>query len=475
MYSVSVQAHRLCDRSIALFALEAVLVNHDTEDHNYMMRLQSLGESTKLATSAREKKHISQSQVELRALYRVYRSTGGATKEQLTSGSWKQHTGWIALEQAVKHPVENVLARGSMENQFPLFGVTWERNHVVAIDLSANGLSGRIPSDIAHLRSLKTLKLRNNTQLQGTIPEEMYTMTHLRYCYLDGTGLEKALPCQLAHSFQITQFHHASSPAAATICYLTTSPHGHDVRWTADITDAEMFMMHTSLKALRERPKPSEVAIEVNGWNATGPERTAAATKLQRIYRARIERTKFKTYLKSLFQRCIDATSGLEYFVDSRTGEAAWERPAFVAPAQLEHRSDSNDVESQDAASEWQPCDDGNGNTVRTLKGVSVVVIPLQSELLRPTSHTAIGVDRPAVLLEQRHWRVDVGTASLPLAHLPGAQGAVWRRQVRRRTLRALLPRHRQRQHGRDQQERVRSALWRARHGHVEQADRPCI
>ncbi|TYZ63642.1 hypothetical protein PybrP1_009006 [[Pythium] brassicae (nom. inval.)] len=329
-----------------------------------MTRLQSLEESTKLVTSASEKKHVPQSQLELRALYRVYRSTGGAATEHDTSSSWKQHTGWTALEQAVKHPVENVLARGSMENQFPLFGVTWERNHVVGIDLSENELSGRIPSDIALLRFLKTLKLRSNPRLRGPIPEEMYTMPHLRYCYLDGTGLEKALPCQSAHSFQVTQFH-ASGPAAATICYLTTTPHGH-VRWTADITEAEMFMMHTSLKALRERPKPPEVAIAVNGRNATGPERTAAAIKLQRIYRARIERTKFKGYLKSLFQRCFDVTSGLEYFVDSRTGEAAWERPAFVASPRPDGRSDNNGAENRGAASVadlWQPYDDGNGNT----------------------------------------------------------------------------------------------------------------
>lgn len=322
----------------------------------------------KQAQPSLEKKHVSQSQLEIQALCRLFRSTGG-TSDEHESSSWKKQTGWRALEETARQPTENLLARGTMETQFPLFGVTWERNHVVAVDLCENGLCGKIPSDIVHLRFLKTLKLRNNPKLRGTIPTGMYTMPHLRYCYLDGTHLEKTLPFQTAHSFQITQFH--TSGTAATVCFLTTSSHG-TIRWTADTTETEMFMMHSSLKALHERPRTQETEIKCNARNATGPERTAAAITLQRIYRARIERTKFRAYVRSFFQRSFDPNTGLEYFVDSRTGEATWKAPTFIAtPRHTQQQlSDTNNDENQHSpniADAWQPYEDGYGNTASLL------------------------------------------------------------------------------------------------------------
>lgn len=333
-----------------------------------MTQLESHEQPSRGKPPSHEKKHVSQSQLELQALCRLFQATGGSTDEHETRSSWKKQTGWRALELAASQLTENLLARGTMETQFSLFGVTWERNHVVAIDLCANGLSGKIPSDIVHLRFLKTLKLRNNPKLRGTIPSGMYGMPHLRYCYLDGTSLEKTLPFQTAHSFQITQFH-TSGSTAATMCFLTTNVHG-TIRWTADASETEMFMMHSSLKALHERPKTQETEIKCNARNATGPERTAAATKLQRIYRARIERTKFRTYLKSLFQRNFDANTGLEYFVDARTGEATWEVPAFAREQQNLSGSSNNDENhnnSPSIADAWQPYDDGYGNTASRL------------------------------------------------------------------------------------------------------------
>lgn len=337
-----------------------------------------------------EKKHVSQSQLELQALCRLFRSTGGSTDEYETS-SWKQQTGWRALEQAARQPTDNLLARGTMETQFSLFGVTWERNHVVAIDLCANGLCGKIPSDIVHLRFLRTLKLRNNPKIRGTIPSGMYGMPHLRYCYLDGTSLEKTLPFQTAHSFQITQFH--TSGTAATVCFLTTNTHGM-IRWTADITKTEMFMMHSSLKALHERPKTQETEIKCNARNATGPERTAAAIKLQRIYRARIERTKFRTYLKSLFQRNFDLNTGVEYFVNARTGEATWEAPAFAREQQdlLDSKNDENQ-NSLSIADAWQSYDDGYGNTASLFVSVLLHSPSMSSMPLLSLADSCCGLD----------------------------------------------------------------------------------
>lgn len=387
-----------------------------------------------------EKKHISQSQLEVQALCRLFRSTGGSSTDQEPS-SWKKQTGWSALEHAAKQSSESLLVRGTMETQFPLDGVVWERNHVVAIDLSENGLSGRLPSDITHLRFLKTLKLRNNPKLMGCLPPGMYSMPHLRYCYLDGTKLEKTLPFQTAHSFQITHFH--ASGAAATVCFLTNNRNSQ-TRWTADITESEMFMMHSSLKALHERPATREAVIECNARNATGPERAAAAIKLQRIYRARIERSKFRKYLKSLFERNFDPNSGFEYFVDTRTGEASWEKPTFIASPRNESKqlSDGNNdaiPSAQNAAAAWQPYDDGCGNTV-SFSFTLNPQMPHQTRIFDILSPLLLA--NTTVLLEQHHGGLHLGTASLPQPHLPGTESSVWSRQNGRRTLRTLLPRY---------------------------------
>ncbi|KAL4110541.1 hypothetical protein PRIC1_002232 [Phytophthora ramorum] len=260
----------------------------------------------------------------------------------------------------------------TMQSHFAgVFGVKWERNHVVAIDLSGNGLTGGIPAEITQLRFLTTLKLRNNPSLRGSLPLEMYSMPHLKYCYVDGTGIENALPYNNAHSFQITHFKTESvGTAISTVRFRTGDERtGNMIHWMADMTETEMFMVHSTLKKLHENADhvAGRPQIKCTASNATGPERAAAATKLQRIYRARIERTKFRNFLHSLVEMKVDSASGYAYYVNSRTGEATWEKPKFLGsdgdnihPSAHDVRSSNN---TQDPSEAWKPYDDGNGNT----------------------------------------------------------------------------------------------------------------
>ncbi|KAJ0406600.1 hypothetical protein ATCC90586_003111 [Pythium insidiosum] len=268
---------------------------------------------------------------------------------------------YLRICQAIDTFMTASVPSDSWTTMLQLHGVTWENNHVVAIDLSGNGLRGKLPRQLSHLKYLKQLKLRDNPELRGPVPSGLYEMPHLRYCYLDGTGVENVLPPSAAHSFQITKLY-TSSDRAASIHFLTELGGRGATRWFADMTEAEMFHVHKMLKARHEKPHEAAPEIQRTALNATGPERVAAAIKLQRIYRARIERTKFRRFLSSLFEKHFDASTGHQYFVDKRTGEAMWERPKFVAEtprkteASLGTQSDSN----QDV---WQAFDDGNGNT----------------------------------------------------------------------------------------------------------------
>lgn len=301
--------------------------------------------------------HTSHAQLELEALLRFYQKTGGST------GAWKVDTGWPALANAVEQTADALLLRGTLEKQLPLFGVTWERNHVVAVDLSANNLTGGLTKELGHLKSLKRVKLRDNPQLKGDVPKELYRLPRLQYCYVDGTRLANVLPHDDAHSFQITRLHnpshHDTKAVTATVTFATDRRTGGHIIWIADMSESELFMVSSALKARHQALRETNASElpQRTAANATGPERVAAAIKLQRIYRARIARTKFRRFLKSLFEKQFDAATGFEYFVDTRTGESMWERPKCVA--KTPRRDDDSNQEL------WQAFDDGHGNTVR--------------------------------------------------------------------------------------------------------------
>jgi hypothetical protein len=319
--------------------------------------------------------HLSRSQLELLTLATLFRETGGRL-DGLTT--WIQQKGWdkiLKVAAALQNGTMPIPKTATMQSFFAsVFGVKWERNHVVAIDLSGNGLTGAFPADIVRLRFLTTVKLRRNPNLHGTLPREMYAMPHLKYCYLDGTKVEKALPYHKALAFQISQLKAEtgkfSGAAIATVTFCT----GH-IHWMADMTETEMQLVHATLKKLHDNVDSlrNREQIKCTASNATGPERAAAATKLQRIYRARMERTKFRTFLHSLVEMKVDPATGYTFYVNARTGEATWEKPTFLG-SDADTHTNSNDESSGNNASDerdaWKPYDDGNGNTVSLLRAL---------------------------------------------------------------------------------------------------------
>ena len=107
------------------------------------------------------------------ALAALYDATGGA--------NWRHNTNWCT--------------------DAPLsewYGVTFDRcGRVSGLNLENNRLGGPIPTELAHLTSLKTLELWGN-ELTGPLPSELARLTHLMTLDLGGNPLTGPVPTELA-------------------------------------------------------------------------------------------------------------------------------------------------------------------------------------------------------------------------------------------------------------------------------------
>ena len=106
------------------------------------------------------------------ALIALYQATNGA--------NWRNSANWLSdAPLATWH------------------GVTTDKSgRVTALDLSENGLSGEIPSELGHLTNLTGLLLAKN-ELSGAIPSELGQLTNLTVLYLRDNQLSGSIPSQL--------------------------------------------------------------------------------------------------------------------------------------------------------------------------------------------------------------------------------------------------------------------------------------
>ncbi|OQS04831.1 hypothetical protein THRCLA_02960 [Thraustotheca clavata] len=229
----------------------------------------------------------------------------------LDGARWRRKDGWLKLDRTIDLKSGAGLA---------WYGTKWEKNRLVALDLSRNELRGVLPDVFGRFKKLRSLKLNHNPQIHGRVPHSIYTLNRLQYCYLEDTQLYDVIPSKLAHNLHITQY---KTDTIATVRFHT----GH-CQWVVDVSEQEMYMVATALEAARQPPKVYE--IKRTAFNATGPERMAAATKLQRIYRAKIARRKFQQLLTTIYEWYIDPDSGAVYYLDTRTGNTTWEKPLLL-------------------------------------------------------------------------------------------------------------------------------------------------
>ena len=121
------------------------------------------------------------------ALIALYQATGG-------NSSWRISTNW-----------NNVKSNACLWH-----GVTCDtidgQDHVVELDLGANGLKGTIPESIGNLTRLRVLDLHTN-ELEGPIPATIGNLVELVELQLQDNMLEGALPAELSMLNNLRSFY----------------------------------------------------------------------------------------------------------------------------------------------------------------------------------------------------------------------------------------------------------------------------
>ncbi|MCE5209169.1 MAG: hypothetical protein LLG42_12775 [Chloroflexi bacterium] len=116
---------------------------------------------------------------ECNALTTLYNSTNGT--------NWTDNTDWL-----------------STDTPCTWFGVSCSEGHVQSLSLSANNLSGSIPSGLGNLTYLTTLLLNGN-QLTGSVPSTMGNLTQLTALYLHDNQLSGSLPTGLTNLVNLVE------------------------------------------------------------------------------------------------------------------------------------------------------------------------------------------------------------------------------------------------------------------------------
>eukprot|EP00981_Chlorochromonas_danica_P011350 scaffold3917_cov139-Ochromonas_danica.AAC.1 len=71
--------------------------------------------------------------------------------------------------------------------------------HVVAIFLSNNNMSGSLPDSLQQLQNLRYLAISGNHKLTGSIPSSLSSLSYLIYLVLDSNGLSGSIPSSLTN------------------------------------------------------------------------------------------------------------------------------------------------------------------------------------------------------------------------------------------------------------------------------------
>ena len=171
-------------------------------------------------------------------------------------------------------------------------GVTADSlGRVTILDLSHNGLAGRLPSSVANLAHLTELRIPGNTRLSGRLPLSLAHLS-LRALHYSGTGLCAPVDASFGDWLSAIPSHEGTGTECAPLSdreILETLYHATDgPNWTDNenwLTDAPVGQWHGVLtNALTgQRGRVAILSLPFNGLTGSIPPELGSLTKLQRL------------------------------------------------------------------------------------------------------------------------------------------------------------------------------------------------
>jgi len=126
------------------------------------------------------------------ALLKLYAATNGA--------GWTNKLGW-----------EN-----PSKDSKDWYGVTFDKGRVIAIELSANKLTGNLPPEIGDFTALQKLVLSNN-QIEGSLPAEIGKLSTLQILDLSWNAFQNQIPAEIGNMSSLTVLNLANNRFAGTL------------------------------------------------------------------------------------------------------------------------------------------------------------------------------------------------------------------------------------------------------------------
>jgi len=145
--------------------------------------------------------------------------------------------------------------------EIELWGNCYNIETTTALNLYANGLNGKIPSDIGNLTNLTYLNLFYN-QLTGEIPPEIGNLINLTYLDLQNNQLSGQIPLEIGNLVNLSILHlndnNLTGQIPENICDLTIDWSGI---WSEDYYQIPYFNIENNNLC---PPYPECIANDVN-------------------------------------------------------------------------------------------------------------------------------------------------------------------------------------------------------------------
>lgn len=162
-------------------------------------------------------------QSEKNALLAFYNSTGGATWRNKTGWNFDNPVvdyfsgaagGWYGIRLNNGHVSEIILSANNLTGPIP--SEIKDLPYLRRLDIDSNNLSGEIPKEIGDLKVLYNLQISSN-KLTGSIPVEIGNMPELLFAYLAANQLTGSIPPEIGGAAKLQILNIAGNKLSGTL------------------------------------------------------------------------------------------------------------------------------------------------------------------------------------------------------------------------------------------------------------------